>query len=64
MNTLENDKSGFRRNQRNLESAKLEKENIWLLCSGIKIIWIMGHGLDNRFKITPQTKRVLKIEIQ
>ena len=41
-----------------------EKENIWLLCSGKKIIWIMGYRLDNRFKITPQTKSVLKIEIQ
>lgn len=38
-----------------------EKENIWLLCSGKKIVWIMGYRLDERFKITPQTKRVLKI---
>ncbi|MEN8116577.1 MAG: tRNA lysidine(34) synthetase TilS [Bacteroidota bacterium] len=41
-----------------------EKENIWLLCSDKKIVWIMGHRLDNRFKITPQTKRVVKIVIE
>ncbi|MDB4583056.1 tRNA lysidine(34) synthetase TilS [Draconibacterium sp.] len=41
-----------------------EKENTWILCSGKKIVWIMGHRLDNRFKITPQSKHVLKIEIK
>jgi tRNA(Ile)-lysidine synthase len=41
-----------------------EKENIWLLCSGQKIVWIMGHRLDNRFKISTKTRRVLKIEIK
>ncbi len=40
-----------------------EKENIWILCSGKKIIWIMGHRIDNRFKITSKTINVLKIEI-
>lgn len=40
-----------------------EKENTWLLCSGKKIVWIMGQRLDNRFKVTPATKKVLKIEM-
>ena len=40
-----------------------EKENIWLLCSGKKIVWIMGWRIDNRFKLTPETKTVYKIEI-
>jgi len=40
-----------------------EKENTWLLCSGKKIVWIMGHRLDNRFKITQQTKQILKIKL-
>lgn len=40
-----------------------EKENTWLLCSGKKIVWIMGQRLDNRFKVTDATKQVLKIEI-
>lgn len=40
-----------------------EKENTWLMCSGKNIVWIMGHRIDNRFKITDQTKHVLKLVI-
>ncbi|RIJ47181.1 tRNA lysidine(34) synthetase TilS [Maribellus luteus] len=36
-----------------------EKENTWLLCSGKKIVWIMGHRLDDRFKVTNKTQKVL-----
>nr|WP_321355955.1 tRNA lysidine(34) synthetase TilS [uncultured Draconibacterium sp.] len=41
-----------------------EKENTWLLCSGKKIVWIIGQRLDNRFKVTDATKQVLKIQIR
>ena len=41
-----------------------EKEKCWLLCSGEKIVWIMGQRIDNRFKITAITKNVLQIEIK
>lgn len=41
-----------------------QKENTWLLCSGEKIVWVMGMRIDNRFKINPKTNRVLKIEIK
>ncbi len=40
-----------------------EKENVWLLCSGRKIVWVMGNRIDNRFKITRKTKQILKISI-
>jgi len=40
-----------------------EKNKIWLLCSGPKIVWIMRHRIDNRYKITPQTKRIIVIRI-
>lgn len=40
-----------------------EKENTWILCSGNRIVWIMGHRIDNRYKITGKTRQVLKIEI-
>jgi tRNA(Ile)-lysidine synthase len=41
-----------------------QKENTWLLCSGQKVIWVMGHRIDNRFKISEATRQVLKIEIR
>jgi len=40
-----------------------EKENTWLLCSGNKIVWIIGFRIDNRFKVTPETKMVYEIKI-
>jgi len=40
----------------------LEKENCWLLTSEKKILWIIGHRIDNRFKITQKTRRILQVE--
>ena len=39
-----------------------EKENCWLLCSGNQIIWIVGHRIDHRYRITPRTKQILQVE--
>jgi len=43
--------------------SKTEKEKIWVLESNKKIIWIVGYRLDDRFKITGQTKDILKITL-
>jgi tRNA(Ile)-lysidine synthase len=40
-----------------------DKENTWLLCSGEQIIWIVGHRLDERFKITPETVSIIQISL-
>lgn len=42
----------------------LDKENIWLLCSGSDIIWIIGKRMDNRFKLSDKTKTILKATLQ
>ena len=39
----------------------IAKQKVWLLCSEDKIVWVVGLRLDERFKITPQTKQLLKI---
>jgi tRNA(Ile)-lysidine synthase len=40
-----------------------EKENTWVIESDKKIIWIVGHRIDNRFKITPKTKSVISFQL-
>lgn len=40
-----------------------EKENCWILYSAGKVVWIVGHRIDNRFKITDNTQNVLRITI-
>src|SRR5690606_14764266 len=41
------------------------KQKIWLLCNADnKIIWIVNYRADNRFKITENTKHILKIQYQ
>lgn len=40
-----------------------DKEKAWLLCSGEDILWIVGHRSDDRFKIAPQTRNVIKINL-
>jgi tRNA(Ile)-lysidine synthase len=40
-----------------------EKENAWILASGNQIVWILGKRLDDRFKITSRTKKILRIKM-
>jgi len=59
--------SGFKKISDFLIDEKIpvhQKENTWLLCSGQKVVWVMGLRIDNRFKITENTLQVLKIEIR
>lgn len=38
---------------------RIQKEAVWLLCSGDDIVWIIGERPDNRFRINKGTKSVL-----
>lgn len=40
-----------------------EKENIHVLESGGKVIWVVGHRIDDRHKVLPGTKRILRLSI-
>ncbi|MRT16040.1 tRNA lysidine(34) synthetase TilS [Vitellibacter sp. q18] len=42
--------------------ARTEKHAIWLLLNGEKIVWVIGHRMDERFKVTENTQQILKIE--
>jgi tRNA(Ile)-lysidine synthase len=46
-------------NELKIESHK--KKNQLLLMNGKKIVWVIGHRLDDRFKITKNTKNYLEL---
>jgi len=39
------------------------KERTWILANGKKIVWIMGQRIDNRYRITDKTRRVLLLRL-
>lgn len=42
----------------------LDKENTWLLCSGNDIVWVINRRADNRFRVTENTKEILRITLK
>jgi tRNA(Ile)-lysidine synthase len=40
-----------------------ERQKCPILLSGGKIIWVVGHRIDESVKVTPATKNVLKVEL-
>ena len=41
----------------------IDKEQSWLLVSGDQIVWIVGMRMDNRFRVTDQTREVIEFSI-
>ncbi|GJH40362.1 tRNA(Ile)-lysidine synthase [Capnocytophaga sp. HP1101] len=44
--------------------TQIEREDQVLLCSGDDIVWVVGKRLDDRFKVTKDTKRAVKIRCE
>ncbi len=39
-----------------------DKESVWLLQSGEDIVWVVGMRMDDRFKISNRTKKILEVK--
>ena len=40
-----------------------QKENTWIMTNGEQVLWIIGQRLDERYKITPATLTILRVEL-
>ena len=49
---------------KDLKLSLTEKQDIWLLVSDDKVVWVLGKRQDDRFKIGATTKNILKISIK
>lgn len=48
----------------NLKYSRIRKEQVWLVCSGSQIVWVVGERPDNRFCLTPATQSLWEIELK
>ena len=40
-----------------------EKENTWILCSNNQIVWVVGHRMDERFKLVENSQKVYLVKL-
>ena len=55
---------GFRKLSDFLTDLKIslpDKQNTWVITSGNDIIWVVGHRIDDRYKVSADTKEIFKI---
>lgn len=42
-----------------IKMPRHKKDGVWVLESNQKIIWVVGHRIDDRFKVKPSTRKLL-----
>ncbi len=48
----------------NNKVPKTDKENTYVVMSEDEIVWVVGHRIDDRFKISPDTTSILKLTLK
>lgn len=49
---------------RDRKQSLFDKERQLVVCSGDDIVWVVEERTDNRFRVTPETRKVLKIWVE
>jgi tRNA(Ile)-lysidine synthase len=55
---------GFRKLSDFLTDLKIplpDKQNTWVITSGVDIVWVVGYRVDDRYKVTSSTSEIFKI---
>jgi len=47
----------------NTKVSPEDKQNAWILWSGERIAWVVGHRPDNRFRVTSRTRTILQLRL-
>ncbi|MCD2421624.1 tRNA lysidine(34) synthetase TilS [Niabella pedocola] len=47
-----------------LKLTTTQKEKVWVLEMGQKIVWVVGLRIDNRFRVTDRTGEIIEIQYQ
>lgn len=47
-----------------LKVPRLERSRVMVLTSKGEIVWVLGHRIDDRFKVTDATSRILQVEVE
>jgi len=48
----------------NIKLPLPDKKHVWILESGGEIAWVVNHRIDDRFKVTDETTRILMIDYE
>lgn len=60
---MKGNKQKIKKHLTNEKLSLVEKENVYVLLSGDDICWVVGYRMDERFKITAQTKEAILFEL-
>lgn len=48
---------------KDLKLSLIDKENAWLVCSGNDVVWVLGHRMDDRFKLKQNSISIYKLSV-